>query len=66
MQPEVLDRSHRLGRATLGGKPVPIIAKFTDYSHRQKVLSARKLLKGVGISISKRALDNLVIKMYGL
>lgn len=69
MQHEVLNRSDTLSRATLGGKPGPIIAKCTAYSHRQKVLSARKLLKRSSITIvedltrirasrrEKRALD---------
>ncbi len=44
-----IDRTHRLGKPS--GKPRPIIAKFTSYNIRLKIMKARKKLKGQGIGI---------------
>ncbi|KAK3910875.1 LINE-1 retrotransposable element ORF1 protein [Frankliniella fusca] len=44
-----IDRSHRLGKP--GPKPRPIIVKFIGYSPRRSMFTAKKALKGSGITI---------------
>lgn len=44
-----IDRSHRIGKP--GPKPRPIIVKFIGYHARKEMFSAKKALKGTGITI---------------
>ena len=53
IRPEDIDRSHRATRARseFKQKPKAIVAKFTTYNTRDKVIKARRRLKGKGIGI---------------
>ena len=56
IKPENIDRSHRIGmggKSDRKGRPLhrPIIAKFTGYSPRSLIYSARSKLKSTGIYI---------------
>ncbi|XP_034231494.1 protein unc-13 homolog C-like [Thrips palmi] len=44
-----IDRSHRIGKA--GERPRPIIVKFVSYAERSSLFSAKKRLKGTGVTI---------------
>ncbi|KAE8750844.1 hypothetical protein FOCC_FOCC002272 [Frankliniella occidentalis] len=44
-----IDRSHRIGKP--GTKPRPIIVKFVGYAPRRAMFTAKKALKGTGITI---------------
>lgn len=48
-----LVRCHRMGRATSGDKPRPILFKLRDDSTRGKIWSSKTSLKGTGISLSE-------------
>ncbi|KAK3909440.1 Protein unc-13-like protein C [Frankliniella fusca] len=56
-----IDRSHRIGKP--GSKPRPIIVKFIGYGPRRAMFSAKKALKGSGVTIredlTKQRLDLL-------
>ena len=59
-----LDRSHRLGKPRAsGGKPRPIIVKFSRYNLRNSVFKNKKKLKGKGVaiteSLTKKRMDAL-------
>ena len=58
-----IDRSHRLGKKTLHGKPRPIIVKLCNYHDKEKMYQAKKNLKGTKImiveSLTKRRLELL-------
>ena len=49
-----IDRSHRLRKKTLHGKPRPIIVKLSNYHDNEKMYQARKNLKGTKIMIVER------------
>ena len=55
IKPEDIDRSHRATRAKNepDRKPRAIVAKFTTYNTRNKVIKARRRLKGKGIGIQE-------------
>ena len=55
IRPEDIDRSHRATRARNepDRKPRAIVAKFTTYNTRDKVIKARRRLKGKGIGIQE-------------
>ena len=71
IDPNMLDRSHRLGKPKTEGKPRPIIAKFARYNTRSAVFSAKKQLKGTSLliteSLTKRRVTalNEAIEKYG-
>ena len=71
IDPNMLDRSHRLGKPKTDGKPRPIIAKFARYNTRSAVFSAKKQLKGTSLliteSLTKRRVTalNEAIEKYG-
>ena len=59
-----LDRSHRLGKPRAsGGKPRPIIVKFSRCNVRNSVFKNKKKLKGKGVaiteSLTKKRMDAL-------
>ena len=49
--PDNIDRSHRVGRKN--EKCRPIIVKFISYRYRKMVITARRKLKGTGLSIQE-------------
>lgn len=46
-----IDRSHRVGKVTAGGKPRAIIVKFVSYASRSAIFQAKKLLRNSGVTI---------------
>ena len=59
------ETAHRVGKPVSqdnGGRPRPIIVRFFSRSHRGKILSVRKQLKGAGVSIG----EDLTLNNYKL
>ena len=58
-----IDRSNRLGKKTLHGKPCPITVKLCSYHDKEKMYQAKKSLKGTKMmtveSLTKRTLELL-------
>jgi len=52
LEPEDLDRSHRIGKFKAPGKHRPLIVKFARYNVRQNFMKNRKQLKGTSIGVS--------------
>lgn len=46
-----IDRSHRVGRQQVTGRPRAIIVKFVSYRKRSEVFRSKRNLKGTGITI---------------
>ena len=65
VQPDVrsIDRSHRLGKKTLHGKPCPIIVKLCNHHDKEKMYQAKNNVKGTKVmiveSLTKRRLELL-------
>ena len=55
IQPEDIDRSHRLGnpKKSMKGKPQHIIVKYVRYNNRNIIHRSKKVLKGKGISVTE-------------
>lgn len=52
VQPQDIDRSHRVGRRDISNnRPRPIIAKFVSYRKRSEMFSNKKRLKGSGVTL---------------
>ena len=47
-----IDRTYRIRKAKINGKPRPVIIKFVRYNDMKKVFSSKKLLKNLGVSIT--------------
>ena len=63
-----IDRTHRLGKPTVG-KPRPIIAKFSRYNVRHRVIKERRKLKGQNIGVQEHLTpftQHLLSKAKGL
>ena len=61
-----IERAHRVGKKRDDGKPWPIAAKFLNYKDREKVLQARKKLKGSKIVIREDISDKVKAKQKEL
>jgi len=61
-----IERAHRVGRKRDDGKPRPIVAKFLNYKDREKVLKARKKLKGSKIVIREDVSERVKAKQKEL
>jgi len=54
-----VDRLHRIGNPSNNrGKPRQVIIKFTSYQHRQRVLTKKKALKGMGVFLNEDLTKN--------
>lgn len=52
-QPSDINRCHRMGKTSSGGKPRPILLKLRDISMRNSIWFAKTSLKGTGITLSE-------------
>lgn len=48
-----IDRSHRVGRSAVNGRPRALLVKLTSYQHKLELMKARRKLKGSGIVIAE-------------
>ena len=55
IQPEDINRSHRLGnpKKSIKAKPRPVIVKSVKYNTRNIIYRNKKVLKGKGISVTE-------------
>ena len=58
VQDSDIDRSHRLGAPKSGqnggGRPRPILVKFTRYNKRNELIRSRRKLRGTNIGIQEQ------------